>query len=309
MKIYPGGHIISTTEQITSNHIPISYFKKSDKGIIPSIIIEDEFCRSNTKDNVYPYQKFENEVMFFDVDDNKIDNSSDYLVNRNDLYYYEPKDSVEFIPTKVTMSILLNRSDVYKSDVKYSINVGCYSEDIAESIIGLFNSKSVLKPSNININNNAIVPFDLINSNGSNQDFIFINNEDVTSDVLENFLNSNTNVWILNNEIDGLFCMQNENSNSKYTLSYSTVFSSKEHTINSYDNIVFSKQSTIEKLNEYEAINVFTSYMPIVIYKKPDSGFVIVSHTNIFKNVEESYKLIFEIIMSVYLNSYSSLFY
>lgn len=305
MKIYPGGHIISTSEQITTNHIPIAYFKKSNDSISPSIIIEDEFCRRGTVENIYPYQQFSNnKILFFDENENSIENSSDYLIRRNDIYYYEPKDSVEFIPTNVNMSILLNRVDTFKNNVKYDVTIGCYNEEIAEALIGLFNVKSQLKPNNININNGAMNPFDLIDIKNKTPDFMFINESDVSEEVLNKYIDDHINVWLLIDNIDDAFCLANENMNDTYVIGESFVYNDVNHVLKSYNKLYFNAVNTPDMLKGYEMINMFSSYMPVVIYKKENCGFVIVSHSNIIKDVEESYRLIFEILMNVYLNSY-----
>ena len=45
MQIFPSEHNISTSEEITLNHIPLAYFQKVEKNIIPSINIDPSFYR------------------------------------------------------------------------------------------------------------------------------------------------------------------------------------------------------------------------------------------------------------------------
>ena len=54
MKIYPGNHNISTSEEVTVNHLPLAYFTNVARTTYPIIHIEDQFSKEIVTDTPYP---------------------------------------------------------------------------------------------------------------------------------------------------------------------------------------------------------------------------------------------------------------
>lgn len=304
MKIYPGNNEVLTSEDITVNHIPLAYFTNVVKNIYPSIYVEDEFCYEKKIESPYPYQRFDSDnIYFFDEQNNPIDGTN-YLKRNGVYYYFEPRDSVEFIPTEFTVNALVCRNDTYKTNLNYKLKIGCYSEKLAEKIIGLVNAENKNKPNNIIINDNGLLPESLINLSLNNLDFLFLNKEDLNSENLEEYLNSHVNLWLFDDTFDG--CLSEDETLTEYELINPQIYQNSKSELIGYKRVKFdlNKVITLFPLSEYDYINIFNGPCPILIISKDNGSFIICSHPSILEHTDTCYNFIFEILMQVYLNSY-----
>ena len=302
MKIFPGDHEVVNSEEVTVNHIPLGFFSEAVKNVKPSIEINKDFCRQSTIRTVHPYQQFDNDqVYLFDENNNIVDNSI-YLKRNGNYYFFEPIDSIEFTPDQFDYSILLAREDSFKSNIKYNLKIGCSTEELAEKLIGLVNGESSMKPLNITVNNGSLVPESLLNLSIRETDIMFSNKSDILN--VDTYLNNHTNLWLLDDSFDGNLT-EDENIQN-YQLEGAQIYSSNTFTLDGYSKVKFDINQEIEGFpkSEYEYINLFSNYIPILILKKENKGFVICSHPSILEHIDTCYQLIYEIIMSVYLNSY-----
>lgn len=307
MKIYPGNHQIVSSEEVTMNHIPLSYFDEKESIFNPNIKINPSFCGKNINQRIYPFQSFDDDsILFFDKNRKAIKDSSLYLKRNGNKYYFEPKESVEFIPQKFTYSILLEKADRYKNNVKYNIKIGSSSLTLAEKLIGFFSSENYSRPNNININNNDILPSSMINVNINNLDFFFTEKAflDDNIEVINNALNHHTNIWITCNEWDELI-IKDKNIKS-YIIDNPEIYGKQSYIPEEENKIRFDVNYDIKEFpqKDFDYINLFTEYCPILVLKKEEGAFVIISHSSLFEDISQNYKVVYEILNKVYLNSY-----
>jgi len=302
MKIFPGNHIVTVSEETTVNHIPLSYFKETETETIPYFVVEKEFCSTSKTEILYPYQQFDSDdYLFFDENDNAVSNSGEYLKRNGTKYYFEPINSTNFTPTEFNYCVLLIRNDSFKNNIDYNIKVGCYSDNLAESLIGLFNGASKNKPQNIKINDDGLLPSSLINMSYADADFLFIESQNLTDP--DEYLDQHINLWIVGDDFENM--LENEDIKN-YILNQSQIYQNNTYTLDGYQKVNFDKLTEISKFpkDEYEYINLFKAECPILVLKKEDKGYVILSHSSILNSLDTCYNVIFEILMQIHLNSY-----
>ncbi len=308
MKIYPGNHKIETTEDITVNNIPLSYFKEKEYKVIPKIDINDRFRKLGTNNKIYPYQQFDSsDVLFFDQNGKGIEGLK-YLKRNGNKYYFEPQNSIEFNPYEFTYRVLIAKEDTYKNNINYNIRIGSYSMDIAEKLIGIFNNEKYAKPGNVTVNDNSLLPSSMINMSLSETDFLFVDKnyiDSIEDSDIEDILNSHTNLWICCDEYNHLI-VKNEKDTVYYYQSPEVYNTSIYFPANDDANISIDVNVDIKTFpkSKYEYINLFMDKCPVLLLKKENGAFVIISHSSLIDNAVSNYKLIYEILMKVYLNSY-----
>jgi hypothetical protein len=303
MKIYPGAHEVVSTEQATVNHIPLAYFKEVTEEVTPIIKIENDFCHESSEEIVYPYQQFDHDsVLFFDENNNSIDESSIYLRRNGTKYYFEPINSIEFIPTSVVYSATVQRDDKFKNNVNYYLNIAASSKELAEKISGLFTSNK--NPSNIIVNNHNRLPSSFYNMNYGSADFLFVYESEITKEKLDEYLEQHINVWILGDSFGGL--LYEDETISNYELANPQIYNFAEHGLGHCKKVNFNKDLEWEMLpkNEFNYINPFKSKTPELIALKEGKGMVILSDKSIIDNLNTCYHFVFETLMMVYLNGY-----
>lgn len=306
MKIYPGENPIMHTKDVTVNHIPLAYVSEQYQNKEIIINIEKEFCDDTIEENVYPYQAFENkDIVFFDKNNNGIE-SAPYLRRNGNKYYFEPKDSTEFIPTEFLYSVLVNKSDVFKSNTEYKMNIASFSPDMAENLIGIFNENNKDKPSNIHINNDNQTPMGMLDMKFKEADILFVPKDIFERDreYMEELLDNHVNIWIVGDN----FINKSDLQQNKFVLDSPQLYNTPEYVAESEDKYVINfdlnKEAKGFSKEKYDYISVFDSAIPILIIKKENGGFVMMSDKNLIKNSDTYGKLILEISMLIYLNSY-----
>ena len=218
MKINPGSHIVTTdNEQVTQSHLQLAYFKEAEKNASLKVTLYDDIIRLKqmNKKAVYPFQRFETDkILFFSSirEDAETIRGIDCIKKGNDYYYYEPKNSVEYVPPSFTYSVLIKKAAEFKPTINYNISIRCYNDAVntyAENLISIFSSACADKPSNIFFNNNQDTYYSLIteDNDSSNQrlDFLVLSYDDFKNskeEILER-LDRHTNLWILDSDYDG----------------------------------------------------------------------------------------------------------
>lgn len=308
MKIYPGNHNVVTTEDVTVNHIPLSYFSSKESVISADIKINNSYYGQNIKEKLYPYQYFEkNTIALFDKDNNKVQ-SDTYLKRNGNLFFFEPKNSVEFIPQSFSYSVLLARQDSYKNNIQYDIKIGAHNLDLAEQLLGIFNSEVYAKPNNIIFNGNSLLPSALVNMSFSEPDFLFMDKiefDSLTNNDLNSIIDSHTNLWISCDEFKDVL-VKDENITT-FILENPELYGTKIYSVQNDDaKYKFDLNVEIDRLpkSEWEYINLFIDKCPILILKKENGAFIIFSHSFLINNGVSNYRLIYEILIKIYLNSY-----
>lgn len=308
MKIYPGNHKIETTEDITVNNIPLAYFKEKEYKVVPKIDINDRFRKLGTNNKIYPYQQFDSsDILFFDQNGKGIEGLK-YLKRNGNKYYFEPQNSIEFNPYEFTYRVLIAKEDTYKNNINYNIRIGSYSMDIAEKLIGIFNNEKYAKPGNVTVNNNSLLPSSMINMSLSETDFLFVDKnyiDSIEDSDIDDILDSHTNLWICYDEYNSLI-VKNKKDTVYYYQSPEVYNTLIYFPANDDANISIDVNVDITKFpkSKYEYINLFVDKCPVLLLKKENGAFVIISHSSLIDNAVSNYKLIYEILMKVYLNSY-----
>ena len=303
MKIYPGNHEIVSSEEVTVNHIPLGYFVERDSKVIPEITISEEIASKVKDEIVYPYQIFDNEdILFFDKNGAVIKESKGYLKRYGNSYVFNPKDSVEFIPTNFSFKLLMEKSDTFKHEINYDIKIGALNMEIAEKILGIFSDSNKNIPKNIKFNSGSSSIYSLFNMKMEDADFVFINASE--HEKIEELLKNHVNVWVVADEFENI--MHEDESIEEYILSSPQIYKSGKYALKGYKRIKFDTEAEWEYApkSEFEYINLFQNHIPISIAKKEDEGFLILSHSSILDAGESCYPLIFEIISAIFLNSY-----
>lgn len=308
MKIYSGNHKVETTEDIVVNHIPLAYFKEKNYTVLPNIKISEKYKGKDINNKVYPYQQFdEADILLFDQYNKKVDGTK-YLKRNGNKYYFEPQNSVEFNPYEFRYRVLLAKEDTYKNNINYNISVGSYSLDIAENLISIFNNEKYGKPSNIIINNNSLLPSSMINISLSEADFLFVDDkylDSIEDSDIEDIINSHTNLWISYDKYNDLI-VKDKKDLTYYYQSPEVYDTSIYFPANKDGNVSINVNIEADKFpkSKYEYINLFLDKCPVLLLKKENGAFVIISHSSLINNAAANYKLIYEIMMKVYLNSY-----
>ena len=106
MRIYPGNHVVvADCEQTTQSTLQLGYFKEVEHDIVPVVKLEDNFCQKKDT-RIYPYQQFKSNSFLFLDEDNNVVEGKELLRFSDGIYYYIPKDSIEFGPASFSYRIL-----------------------------------------------------------------------------------------------------------------------------------------------------------------------------------------------------------
>lgn len=302
MKIYPGKHEIISSEEVTVNHIPLGCFVERNNKVTPEITVSEKISAGTKNETVYPYQLFDKEdILFFDKNGSAIENTKSYLKRYGNSYIFNPIDSVEFIPTNFSFKLLMEKSDIFRHEINYDIRIGTLNLEMAEKILGIFSGSNKNIPKNIKFNGGSTSIYSLIDMKMEDADFIFIDASE--HERIPELLKNHVNVWVVADEFENLM---NEDENiEEYILINPQIYKSGNHKLEGYKRVKFDRESEWEYApkSEFEYINLFKNYIPVSVAKKENEGFLILSHSSIL-NGEDCYKLIFEIISAIYLNSY-----
>ena len=261
------------------------------------------------------YQKFtDKDTLFFDKD-NKVTNVE--LKRVGDEYMYNPS-VIEFTPSSFTYQAVLQRTGNYVAKHLYDLNIGVIEnttgESFSSSLISIFGNaiQRGICPSNIEVNDGSTNINSLTNKSYSDLDFLFIESSNGTGNIsigdntisIENIIDTGCNVW-LSVASFGSVLKSLESSDNKYTLIKNILYSDSNFSINNYP---YCFDSTVENpmfpKSKYEYISIFNNICPILILKKKNSGYIIISEDNFLSYLQDNVKVIYEILMQVYLSSY-----
>ena len=327
MKIYPSNHVITAKENTTPRDIPLAYLENSEIDESLRIDYNPDFIKPTVIKPVNIYQKFNDpDTLFFDKNEKRVDV---VLKRIGQEYMYSP-DVTEFTPSSFTWKAILNRNGMYDASVQYNMRIGMVegsiiSSNFANDLISIFSdaAKRNLCPANIHVNNNSEDPNSLTNLSYKNCDILFVGSSDGTGSIkindndtvgINDLLDLNCNIWMavdsfslmlqkLEGEKDD---MGDEITESvKCALKSPLLYNQSAYTIDKYP-YYFDTTSVhlAYPLETFEYINLFVGTCPILLLKKKNAGFVIISEKNFFNDITSNVKLIYEILTYVYLNSY-----
>lgn len=327
MKIYPSNHVITAKENTTPRDIPLAYLENSEVDESLRIDYNPNFIKPTVTKPVNIYQKFNDpNTLFFDKNGKR----TDVILKRVGQEYMYSPDVTEFTPSSFTWKAILNRNGRYDASVQYNMRIGMVegsiiSSSFANDLISIFSdaAKRNLCPANIHVNNNSEDPNSLINLSYKNCDILFVGSSDGTGSIkindndtvgINDLLDLNCNIWMavdsfspmlqkLKGEKDD---MGDEVTESvKCAFKNPLLYSQSAYTIDKYP-YYFDTTSVhlAYPLETFEYINLFVGTCPILLLKKKNAGFVIISEKSFFSDITSNVKLIYEILTYVYLNSY-----
>lgn len=326
IKIYPSPHQLYSTEKPKFLDIPVAHIEKEYH---PTRIIAERSADFviPSEEYIAPYQRFKTDSnLFFDKDRNPVKVN---LKLRNNRYVYEPESSQEFLPNTFSLNALVKRRDQYDSGMEYNINIGVYkqgsSTTFAKNLISLFGNAPYrgTAPANVKVNNCSTDAEALLHENDKDLDFLIVNtcngvySEDKKNQIdFSQFMNEHCNLWITvtDDGYSNFFSGEDENANY-ITQMLKFDDNSDRPDFNNQRPVIISKDYGYAALNNAEhplfkrssnnyVIPSMSVRSPIIVIEKPDTGYIVISHKNLFNSIENYGGYIYNVIIQLYLHSY-----
>lgn len=218
MKIYPGNHIITgDNEQVTQSDMQLGYYKEADKNAVLHVKLDESLVKLRQQDNraVYPFQRFgTDKILFFKRAEEGYEavEGADCIKRGNDYYYFEPKNTIEYVPPEFTYSVRIKKEAGFRRDIDYNISFKCYNDfenGYAENLVSVLGSACTSKPDNVIFNSNQDTYYSLVAEDNDNSnsrlDFLVLSYDDFKrnrEDILGR-LDKHTNLWVVDESFDG----------------------------------------------------------------------------------------------------------
>lgn len=318
MKIYPQEHEILESSDILVKDIPLAYIDTEDNHYKVDINVENDFLNDERR-QIRPYDSFSDEfTCFFDSNGKVLDDVP--LVRRGNRYYYEPEGMIHFSPTRFSCLINCQRSDSYKSNLDYDINVWASSEQLAYDLTSIFGDawKTGRSPQNIKVNNGTMSygPFfsktvDEMEKN----DFLFFESPDgvryatiemsgaeVLKDIpVEEFLEKHVNIWL---SVDKFDHMMEAVSVNPLKVVPPQIFKQEEYYIHTKAGLPVFNLDTMHYHYDTSDYSYTLFNSSVLLLEKPGKGFVVVTPKDLLNNSAKYAGLIYEVMLYIYCNSY-----
>ncbi len=313
MKIYRQNHNIVEDEIIRHKDIPLSFLSNNEVKKNIQIDINEEVVKEETEGiPVMPYQEFESYNQYlFDSNKNIVDVAGS-MQRIEDTYYYIPENSIEYSPLRFNIKAIIKKNIVYRPDTDYYIKAACIDTDdsLVSNLISVFGDAPVrgVCPNNIFVNNQDIAQESLINSNLYDNDFIFIDSDDgiePQENLYDNLLKDNVNIWL---NVDNIENIITDSTKPDIVFLNTILYSNKNYSNNKYKKkIDTSIEITLFPREEYEYINLFSLECPILLLKKENHGYVIISHKSLINDIGDNAKIFYEVLTHVFFNTYKNI--
>ena len=320
MRIYPSKHKIKsipTSKIDTTLNIPLAYIDIDFTKYNISKLIEPNFSKS-TKTILYPEQEFDNlDFLLFNEREEAVDKKNLFKF-QNNKYYFSPATTTKFSPKQFLWKATGKKNLDYNISNTYNLKIRCEEQDeeLNRNIISTFmnpSERDMLVYSNIKINSNDKSYTTFTNMSSEEADFLFIKSHngihyDIDGDVLidyDNILRQHTNIWIgcedaiaLNNSYNLLVSTEMH----EFRISNPIVSTSGSIYTNRYFDL-----SLISTPTNVTVHNIFTSSLvPALILEYDKLGFVIITSYEVLDEPLKYEGFMYELMMYVYMNSYSS---
>lgn len=316
MKIYPSPHLVLSTNKPSFTHIPLAHMEVELVPDSVEFMPQGEEFILDKKQVINPYDTFVSGTDLIFNSNGEIEDIE--LSFSNGKYIYEPSNIIEFSPSEFSMYATIQKNISYILTDKYNINITVDNLSNWNDLISLFGNASArsICPPNIKINNESLDISSLASGSFDNTDFYLIKSPDgrrYTTDLLIDFdeiLDKHTNIWLSiddkNNELSNIFDTLTVPCESTLPLNKTVykrdikVSNKLTHTIKQNNDIIsyiFDDSSDYSVQYEY-------SNNPIVIVEKKNKGFVIISHSSIFNDLNANSNLIYDAIIKVFTKSY-----
>ena len=308
IKIRVGTKKIDETEKVDIGDIPIAYIDTSLNDYYATFDLNKNFV-NDTKEIVRAYHNIEYpDSLFFDGEDKIITNNSS-IKRVGNKFTYVPQNTTEFTPEQFSCYARIRRTMQYKENKSYNLNV-CVADEtndlsVCEKMISIFGDayKRGICPPNVKINNGSIKIESLIERAISESDFAFIKSEDginLPHDFsMEKILEYNTTVWLMCDDFVGF-----QDTPEGYTPVY------KEGRLNTFYNDTARKKISDKIINSAAIPDAYSDFEAEILYddvlllSKDGSGYIIITPKSFFDNVTENAKIVYDVLMYVFLNSW-----
>lgn len=313
MKIHIGTDRIEQTQDVQYKDIPLAFIDTFNSSYKVHFNIKKEFARNASK-QLKAYDIIENpSAFFFDSNKNLLKNTE--IKRLGSSYIYEPRNVTEFSPIMFSVNAVVKKnmkfSDTEKYNLKVTVADSTQELPLANQLIKIFGDgyHRNLCPSNITVNEGTLIPQYLLKYQPSESDFMFVRCNDVShlpnQMNFQEVLNTYCNIW----------CFVKNHTQYIYEANKDTDFDTQEgHLNNFYRNTDRKKKPShyfkIVQTNpgddslldlDYKLEQV---YEDVLIYSKPNTGYLIVAPDSFADNIIDNYKIIYDVMMYVFLQSY-----
>lgn len=321
MKIYPSDHVIQAKEKTTPRDIPLGYIQAEERNAELAIDYVPRFMQPSETKPVDVFQQFTDpDTYFFDENRTKI---TAPLKRVGTAWMYSP-NVTEYTPASFTYQAVLQRNGEYLPTVPYNIRVGVIENsiigsDFTDKLIGIFSdaARRGLCPENLTINDGSATPNSLINANYKTTDFLFIGSKTGTGTIpirsagqdtvsIQDVLAENCNIWMAVESFSPVLEAVEDTKDMPCALQKAVLYQDTGYTIPAYAyRFNLDKVHEAYPVSDFTYLNLFVGTCPILVLKKKDAGFLILSEKDFLAKLTENTKLIYEILMQIYLQSYT----
>lgn len=317
MRIYKPKHAIRESANVGLKEIPLSYVDAEDNEYRVDIALNPAVSQTSMV-RIEPYQEFADAEPFLFDADGKIQMDIP-LKRRNDKYVYEPHGMTEFTPQEFRCSVLVKRNMRFRNDKAYDVKVGIAEEgqdlSFARQLISIFGdaNRRGICPANITVNGGSMIPQSLIANSIRENDFFIARSEDgmhITKNGrsalidFDGLLSEHTNVWIAVQSFGDMLRVSDiKKSAPVHRLKSCNLYGSDAYVIDSEKCYEFDVSKRNDAFPEQEYTYEFL-HPSVLILRKKNKGYIIVTPEALFDHLAQNVRLIYEILMNVYLRSY-----
>jgi hypothetical protein len=316
MKIYPSLHEIKEVSRVELHDIPLAYVDVNNTEQYINIAKEPIFANHSGDSLIKAYEEFDNpEAYLFNDSDEII--KSQILKRLGNRYVYEPQNAVEFTPQRFSFDALIKKNMTFKNDAHYNLKIAVHEEgtDLAFSkqLISVFGDapRRGLCPANVTVNDQNMTPESLINTSFKGNDFIFLKSTDgihfkdgdTTLELdVDALLDLNVNLWISVERFGSVLKSREKNT---FVIKSPALYATAEYSVKEYG-FYFNDSETHASYpkDKYTYISLFNEHNAALVLEKRNGGFIVVTQNAFFDNLHENVKLLYELMMQVFLQSY-----
>ena len=312
MKIYPSFHTVRETDKVQPKDIPLSYI--SNDHVETEIVVAKEPIASNGNkvSSAMPYEPFDSADAYLFNEHGERMEVATMLQRVGDEYLFVPQNAIEFSPTRFSFSVLVKKDMTFLNNKEYNIKVACVDGEsrLSERLISIFGDapRRGLSPLNVSINNQDVSVESLFNSSFEENDMVFIESDDGVhygdnKEMPINFdaiLDDHTDIWL---SVKSFGDMIENTEAEEFELGSASVYRDIIYKIPGY-NKKFNMELMHDAFKDYRYINLFNGGCPILLLEKPKKGYVLVAEESFFKNVAQNVRLIYELLVGIFLISY-----
>ena len=314
MKIKKGEHKVKLVPSVDiQSHIPLGYMYGDEKVYACNII--QEYPAHGIR-KIIPYERFDSyEKVFFESKVNQPNALEDLIpieageyLKRDKLgYYYEPEASVKFEPYRFFYHVLAQRSQDYSTYKTFNLKINCIEKTsrLADALIQIFADAPDrgLVRHNVWVNNKDTSAKSLANTTLAENDFLFIetkNGETFSANDAkidyEALLDQHTNLWLCCSDIN---LLETGTAQLSKSILYNEHLQATRHTFlsSSFGDSYLPAGG--------ETLTFFSGdALGCIVKRYPNKGFIIISSDQFIEKASEHYKIIYEVLMQIYLQSY-----